>query len=47
MPELALAGLRVTVEVVRRGSFTGGGSGARNTQSAISRQISATEAAAG
>ncbi|TDC43847.1 LysR family transcriptional regulator [Micromonospora sp. KC213] len=46
MPELALAGLRVTVEMVRRGSFTAAAA-VLGTQSAISRKISATEAAAG
>lgn len=47
MPELTLTGLRVTVEVAQRGSFTAAAESLGYTQSAISRQISATEAAVG
>ncbi|MEJ2864786.1 LysR family transcriptional regulator [Actinomycetospora flava] len=47
MSELTLVGLRVTVEVARWGSFTAAAAALGYTQSAVSRQISATEAAVG
>jgi DNA-binding transcriptional LysR family regulator len=47
VPELTLAGLRVAVEVARRGSFTAAAEALGYTQSAVSRQISATESAVG
>ncbi|MEV0264664.1 LysR family transcriptional regulator [Streptomyces sp. NPDC050617] len=47
MPELTLTGLRVTLEVARRGSFTAAAEALGYTQSAVSRQIIATEAAVG
>ncbi|WP_225625930.1 LysR family transcriptional regulator [Streptomyces werraensis] len=47
MPELTLMGLRVTIEVAQRGSFTAAAEALGYTQSAVSRQISATEAAVG
>jgi DNA-binding transcriptional LysR family regulator len=47
MAELTLTGLRVLLEVAQRGSFTAAAEALGYTQSAISRQISATEAAAG
>ncbi|MBB5790794.1 LysR family transcriptional regulator [Jiangella mangrovi] len=45
MAELTLAGLRVVAEVAQRGSFTAAAEALGYTQSAISRQVSATEAA--
>jgi DNA-binding transcriptional LysR family regulator len=47
MAELTLAGLRVAVEVAQRGSFTAAAEALGYTQSAVSRQISATESAVG
>ena len=47
MPDLTLSGLRVAVEVARVGSFSDAAKTLGYTQSAISRQIAATEAAAG
>ncbi|MEU6132949.1 LysR family transcriptional regulator [Saccharopolyspora sp. NPDC047091] len=47
MSELTLTGLRVLVEVARRGSFTATAEALGYTQSAISRQIGAAEDAAG
>ncbi|WP_249998567.1 LysR family transcriptional regulator [Actinoplanes sp. M2I2] len=47
MADLTLLGLRVVVEVARSGSFTGAAQALGYTQSAISRQISAVEAAVG
>ncbi|MBB4682905.1 LysR family transcriptional regulator [Amycolatopsis jiangsuensis] len=47
MTELTLTGLRVMVEVVRRGSFTAAAEALAYTQSAVSRQISALESAVG
>jgi DNA-binding transcriptional LysR family regulator len=47
MAELTLLGLRVVVEVARWGSFTGAAQTLGYTQSAISRQIRAVEAAVG
>lgn len=47
MPELTLTGLRVTLEVAQRGSFTAAAEALGYTQSAVSRQIIATEAAVG
>ena len=45
MPELTLAGLRVVQEVAARGSFTAAADALGYTQSAISRQVAAMEAA--
>ncbi|MDJ1131697.1 LysR family transcriptional regulator [Streptomyces iconiensis] len=47
MSEVTLAGLRVVLEVARRGSFTAASEALGYTQSAVSRQVSATEAAMG
>jgi DNA-binding transcriptional LysR family regulator len=47
MADLTLAGLRVVREVAVRGSFTGAADSLGYTQSAVSRQVSAMEAAAG
>ncbi|MEU3183837.1 LysR family transcriptional regulator [Streptomyces sp. NPDC006923] len=47
MPELTLTGLRVALEVARRGSFTAAAEALGYTQSAVSRQIIATETAVG
>ncbi|MFJ8555339.1 LysR family transcriptional regulator [Streptomyces sp. NPDC001588] len=47
MPELTLTGLRVSLEVAQRGSFTAAAEALGYTQSAVSRQIIATEAAVG
>jgi DNA-binding transcriptional LysR family regulator len=47
MSELTLAGLRVTLEVAQRGSFTAAAEALGYTQSAVSRQIIATETAMG
>jgi DNA-binding transcriptional LysR family regulator len=47
MPELTLTGLRVALEVAQRGSFTAAAEALGYTQSAVSRQIIATEAAVG
>jgi DNA-binding transcriptional LysR family regulator len=45
--ELTVAGLRVVREVARQGSFSGAATVLGYTQSAVSRQVAATEAAAG
>ncbi|MFF3276645.1 LysR family transcriptional regulator [Streptomyces chrestomyceticus] len=45
MPELTSADLHVTLEVAQRGSFTAAAEALGYTQSAVSRQIIATEAA--
>lgn len=47
MAEMTLAGLRVVVEVARRGSFTATAESLGYTQSAVSRQVNATEDAVG
>ncbi|SDO53015.1 LysR family transcriptional regulator [Actinacidiphila guanduensis] len=47
MSELTLIGLRVVVEVARRGSFTAAAEALGYTQSAVSRQIGAAESALG
>lgn len=47
MAELTIAGLRVVHEVARQGSFSGAATALGYTQSAVSRQVAATEAAAG
>ncbi|MEU7045512.1 LysR family transcriptional regulator [Streptomyces varsoviensis] len=47
MSEPTLTGLRVTLEVAQRGSFTAAAEALGYTQSAVSRQIIATEAAVG
>ncbi|SEG85284.1 DNA-binding transcriptional regulator, LysR family [Actinacidiphila yanglinensis] len=47
MPELTLTGLRVMLEVAQRGSFTAAAEALGYTQSAVSRQIIAMEAAVG
>jgi DNA-binding transcriptional LysR family regulator len=47
MAELSLTGLRVLREVAARGSFTGAAELLGYTQSAVSRQVAALEAAAG
>jgi DNA-binding transcriptional LysR family regulator len=47
MAELSLTGLRVLREVAARGSFTGAAESLGYTQSAVSRQVAALEAAAG
>lgn len=47
MPDLTLLGLRVVVEVARHGSFTTAAQALGYTQSAISRQVGATEASIG
>lgn len=47
MSELTLTGLRVALEVARRGSFTAAAEALGYTQSAVSRQIGAAEAAVG
>ncbi|MGA6161548.1 LysR family transcriptional regulator [Amycolatopsis magusensis] len=47
MPEMTLTGLRVVVEVARRGSFTSAAEALGYTQSAVSRQVSTTESAVG
>ncbi|MFD4638185.1 LysR family transcriptional regulator [Lentzea sp. NPDC058436] len=47
MSEMTLAGLRVVVEVARRGSFTAAADALGYTQSAISRQVGVMEAAVG
>lgn len=45
--ELTIAGLRVVHEVARQGSFSGAATALGYTQSAVSRQVAASEAAAG
>jgi DNA-binding transcriptional LysR family regulator len=47
MPDLTLTGLRVVLEVGRSGSFSAAADALGYTQSAVSRQVAATEAAAG
>lgn len=47
MAELTVAGLRTVFEVARQGSFSGAATVLGYTQSAVSRQVAATEAAAG
>ncbi|MCF3961993.1 LysR family transcriptional regulator [Streptomyces fuscigenes] len=47
MPELTLTGLRVTLEVAQHGSFTAAADALGYTQSAVSRQVLAMEAAVG
>ena len=47
MRDLTLSGLRVVVEVARSGSFSAAAAALGYTQSSISRQVAATEAAAG
>ncbi|TCK27005.1 LysR family transcriptional regulator [Pseudonocardia endophytica] len=47
MAELTVAGLRVVHEVARQGSFSGAATVLGYTQSAVSRQVAATEAAVG
>jgi DNA-binding transcriptional LysR family regulator len=47
MSELTLVGLRVVQEVAARGSFTAAADALGYTQSAVSRQVAAMEAAAG
>ncbi|AUS79716.1 LysR family transcriptional regulator [Actinoalloteichus sp. AHMU CJ021] len=47
MSEVTLVGLRVVVEVARRGSFTSAAEALGYTQSAVSRQVSAAERAVG
>jgi DNA-binding transcriptional LysR family regulator len=47
MAELSLTGLRVLREVAAQGTFTGAAASLGYTQSAISRQVAALEAAAG
>lgn len=47
MTELTLTGLRVVLEVARQGSFTAAAEALGYTQSAVSRQVNTTEAAAG
>jgi DNA-binding transcriptional LysR family regulator len=47
MSELTLVGLRVVQEVAARGSFTAAADALGYTQSAVSRQVAATEEAAG
>jgi DNA-binding transcriptional LysR family regulator len=47
MAELTLAGLQVVREVAERGSFTAAADSLGYTQSAVSRQVAAMEAAAG
>ncbi|ANZ40396.1 LysR family transcriptional regulator [Lentzea guizhouensis] len=47
MSEMTLAGLRVVVEVARRGSFTAAADVLGYTQSAVSRQVGAVETAVG
>ena len=47
MPELTLTGMRVVHEVAARGSFTAAARALGYTQSAVSRQVSLTEQAAG
>jgi DNA-binding transcriptional LysR family regulator len=47
VPELSLTGLRVVVEVARTGSFSAAAERLGYTQSAVSRQVAATERAAG
>lgn len=47
MTELTLAGLRVVLEVARTGSFSAAADRLDYTQSAVSRQVAATEKAAG
>ena len=47
MAELTLTGLRVVREVAFRGSFTAAAESLGYTQSAVSRQVAAMEAAAG
>lgn len=47
MSQVTLAGLRVTVEVAQRGSFTAAAEALGYTQSAVSRQVGATESAMG
>ena len=47
MAELTITGLRVVHEVARQGSFSGAATALGYTQSAVSRQVAATEAAAG
>src|SRR5689334_12045580 len=47
VPELTLTGLRVVREVAAQGSFTAAADALGYTQSAVSRQVLATEAAAG
>ena len=47
MTDLSLSGMRVLREVAARGSFTGAAESLGYTQSAVSRQVAALEAAAG
>ena len=47
MPDLTLSGLRVAVEVARLGSFSRAAEALGYTQSSISRQVAAVEAAVG
>ncbi|MFI9812022.1 LysR family transcriptional regulator [Saccharothrix variisporea] len=47
MPEFTLVGLRVLREVATRGTFTSAAEALGYTQSAVSRQVAALEAAAG
>lgn len=47
MSEMTLAGLRVVVEVARRGSFTAAADALGYTQSAVSRQVGTMETAVG
>lgn len=47
MAEVTIVGLRVVQEVARQGSFSGAATVLGYTQSAVSRQVAATEAAAG
>ncbi|GAA5141694.1 LysR family transcriptional regulator [Nocardioides marinquilinus] len=47
MPDLTLAGLHVVLEVARSGSFTAAADELGYTQSAVSRQVGAVEAAVG
>jgi DNA-binding transcriptional LysR family regulator len=47
MADLSLSGMRVLREVAARGSFTGAAESLGFTQSAVSRQVAALEAAAG
>lgn len=47
MPDLSVAGLRVLREVAELGSFSAAARGLGYTQSAVSRQVAALEAAAG
>lgn len=47
MSDLTVTGLRVVLEVARTGSFTAAAGGLGYTQSAVSRQVAAVEAAVG